>query len=33
MVWLWCLLQTENPILFDEFGGICGRLDRNMVAI
>jgi hypothetical protein len=33
MVWLWHLLQMKKPILFNDFGGICGRLDRDMVAI
>jgi hypothetical protein len=25
--------ELKKSILFDEFGGICGRLDRDMVAI
>jgi hypothetical protein len=28
-----CLKIILNPMLFNEFGGICGRLDRDMVAI
>jgi hypothetical protein len=26
-------LKLKKPKLFNEFGGICGRLDRDMVAI
>jgi hypothetical protein len=35
MSWFGCgiFFELENPIIFDEFGGIGGRLDRDMVAI
>jgi hypothetical protein len=25
--------ELKKPILFNEFGGVCGRLYRDMVAI
>jgi hypothetical protein len=25
--------KPKKPILYNDFGGICGRLDRDMVAI
>jgi hypothetical protein len=25
--------KLKKPILFNDFGGICGRLDKDMVAI
>jgi hypothetical protein len=35
MSWCGCgvFFKLKKPILFNDLGGICGRLDRDMVAI
>jgi hypothetical protein len=35
MPWCGCgvFFKLKKPILFNEFGGIFGRFDRDMVAI
>jgi hypothetical protein len=27
------LIKLKKPIFFNDFGGVCGRLDRDLVTI